>query len=117
MVGVGLLLAAPPGAPAPITADVQLASTERILPLGPVDPDCLPTGAGCGGALFGPGVFTAAAAAPAVPPMIGPGGWLIGDGLNAADDCTGAACNGGNGGLLWATAATASKAAPAVTAV
>ena len=60
MFGVGLLLATPPGAPAPFTADVQLASTERMLPLAPVvDPDCLPTGAGCGGALFGPGVSSA----------------------------------------------------------
>ena len=33
-------------------------------------------------------------------PVIGEGGWLIGDGRNAAADCTGAACNGENGGLL-----------------
>lgn len=33
-------------------------------------------------------------------PMFGDGGWLIGNGLNAAADCTGDACNGGDGGLL-----------------
>lgn len=34
-------------------------------------------------------------------PVVGPGGWLFGNGLDAAATCTGAACNGGNGGLLW----------------
>ncbi|MGB2919469.1 MAG: hypothetical protein WA944_11830, partial [Mycobacterium sp.] len=33
-------------------------------------------------------------------PLIGNGGWLIGNGRDAAADCTGDACNGGNGGLL-----------------
>ncbi len=33
-------------------------------------------------------------------PIIGPGGWLIGDGYSAAADCEGDACNGGNGGFL-----------------
>ncbi len=37
-------------------------------------------------------------------PIIGPGGWLIGNGLDAAADCTGTACNGGNAGLLWGSA-------------
>ncbi|MCV7060676.1 hypothetical protein H7I76_09365, partial [Mycolicibacterium vaccae] len=41
------------------------------------------------------------AAATPVRPMIGTGGWLIGHGLDAAADCAGAACNGGNGGLLF----------------
>ena len=35
------------------------------------------------------------------PPLIGPGGWLIGDGANAPADCSGSDCNGQNGGLLW----------------
>lgn len=34
-------------------------------------------------------------------PIIGPGGWLIGNGLNADPNCTGSDCNGGNGGLLF----------------
>src|SRR6185369_11547927 len=58
MVGIGLLLAAPPGAPAPVIADVQLVNTERMLPLGPQD--CLLTAEACGGGgrggfLFGNG--------------------------------------------------------------
>ena len=32
---------------------------------------------------------------------IGDGGWLIGDGFDASAECTEAACNGGNAGLLW----------------
>ena len=37
---------------------------------------------------------------PALRPMFGDGGWLIGNGLDAVEGCEGAACNGGNGGLL-----------------
>lgn len=50
------------------------------------------------------GARPAAATSPAInlrAPMIGTGGWLIGDGADAPLDCTGAACNGRNGGLLW----------------
>ena len=38
-----------------------------------------------------------------MPPIIGPGGWLIGDGLDADPGCEVGSddCNGGNGGLLW----------------
>ena len=42
-------------------------------------------------------------AAHGLPPIIGPGGFLFGDGLDALEidpNCT-ANCNGGNGGLLW----------------
>src|SRR6185503_11720576 len=99
MVGIGLLLAAPPGAPAPVIADVQLVNTERMLPLGPQD--CLLTAEGCGGGgLFGSGgsvMATPTALAAAIqnpfPPLFGPGGFLIGDGLDAAADCEGDACN------------------------
>jgi len=35
MLGVGVLLASSPGAPAPTTAAVELASTDLPLPLGP----------------------------------------------------------------------------------
>ena len=34
-------------------------------------------------------------------PLFGPGGRLGGDGLDAAENCEGSACNGGNAGLLW----------------
>ncbi|MGV0794087.1 hypothetical protein [Mycolicibacterium sp. XJ1819] len=34
-------------------------------------------------------------------PIIGPGGWLIGNGLSADANCTGSDCDGGNGGLLF----------------
>ena len=37
---------------------------------------------------------------PALRPMFGDGGWLIGNGLDAVEGCEGAACNGGDGGLL-----------------
>ena len=108
MVGIGVLLAAPPGAPAPVTVEVQLASTESMFPLGP--PDCLTNVEACG-VVIGPSgspAPTALAAASLdvgtlqLPPIIGPGGWLIGDGLDADPDCEAGsdACNGGNGGLL-----------------
>ena len=37
MVGIGVLLAAPPGAPAPTTAEVKLASTGSMFPLDSLD--------------------------------------------------------------------------------
>ena len=37
MAGLGVLLAVAPGAPAPTTAEVQLASTESMFPLAPLD--------------------------------------------------------------------------------
>ena len=40
MAGLGVLLAVPPGTPAPTTAEVQLASTESMFPLAPLD--CAP---------------------------------------------------------------------------
>ena len=46
MVWIGVLLAAPPGAPGPTTAEVKLVSTESIFPLGP--PDCLTNVEACG---------------------------------------------------------------------
>lgn len=50
-------------------------------------------------------------------PIIGPGGWLIGDGLNAPADCTGAACNGGDGGFLWGNGADGANGSPGQTGV
>ena len=37
---------------------------------------------------------------PRARPVLGPGDWLIGDGGSATSDCTGSACDGGDGGLL-----------------
>ena len=108
MVGIGVLLAAPPGAPAPTTAEVKLASTESMFPLAPLE-NCLFSPKGCSG----PGGSTPTPLAAAsldvgalqlggLPPLIGPGGFLFGDGLDADPGLrTGADCNGGNGGLLW----------------
>ena len=108
MVGIGVLLAAPPGAPAPTIPAIQLASTGSALPLSPATDDEL-WWLGDGGSLFGSSGFatptpTALAAAslfPGLPPIIGPGGWLIGDGLDADPLTCTAPCDGGNGGLLW----------------
>ena len=99
MVGAGALLIAAPGAPAPTTARVKLASTGFTLPRAPID-DCLQNPATCGG-LGGPdrgcrprpgagrcymipGVDTNAIFFGA----IGSGGWLIGDGLSGTVDPT-----------------------------
>src|SRR5689334_7770449 len=40
-------------------------------------------------------------AAPGLDPVWAWIGVFIGNGVDAADDCTGVACNGGNGGLLF----------------
>ena len=107
MVGLGVLLTIPPGTPAPTTAEVQLASTESMFPLAPLD--CAPSQAGCVDAVGDDspaptalgaslGVETSAIFFGA----IGSGGWLIGDGLSALEIsplCT-VDCRGGNGGLL-----------------
>ena len=105
MVGVGVLLASPPAMPAqsPAAPAGRLLSTESPLPLAPQDPWWLLDG---GNALIGSAgspttnALAAASSGFNILTPIGPGGWLIGDGLDAADDCTGTACNGGNGGLL-----------------
>ena len=109
MVGVGVLLAAPPGAvaPTPAAPAVQLASTDSPLPLDAQDPWWLLDGHNpLIGSAGSPTTNALAAAsldvgAVQLRPIIGPGGWLIGDGLDATAGCTGDACNGGNGGLLW----------------
>ena len=115
MVGAGALLIAAPGAPAPTTAQVKLASTGFALPQAPADcllnpASCAPLG-GLGGLIGDAGSLTTLASAFAIPGVdtnaiffgaIGSGGWLIGDGLSALElnpDCT-ANCVGGNGGLL-----------------
>ena len=77
-----------------------------MLPLSP--PDCFtagPTADGCSSLLSAGAAPTPTALASAnaslLRPMFGNGGWLIGNGLDADEDCEGRACRGGNGGLLW----------------
>ncbi|MET0900021.1 MAG: hypothetical protein ABWY45_19090, partial [Mycobacterium sp.] len=96
MVGIGALVLATPDAPStPVayTADVQLVSDDCEI----TDPNC-DTGADktlVGAAAANPFAFDG------FQPAFGPGGWLIGNGLDAPADCEGDACNGGNGGALW----------------
>ena len=102
MVGIGVLLATAPGAPAPTTAEVKLASTEyparpaRLL----VRPCKLRWSDRLGGLAHAYGAGRGVADGPLA--IIGPGGFLIGDGLDALEidpTCT-SLCRGGNGGLL-----------------
>lgn len=75
---------------------------------GPVSSSC-PGGAiavdnRCGALGFGAAGWVhpaTLAVAPTAPVYRGPFLGLIGNGVDAAADCTGAACNGGNGGLLF----------------
>ncbi len=114
MVGAGALLIAAPGAPAPITAQVKLASTGFTLPQAPADCPLNPASCAPLGSLIGDaGSTTTLAAAFAIPgvdtfasiferPIIGSGGWLIGDGRSALEvdpTCT-SLCVGESGGLL-----------------
>lgn len=46
---------------------------------------------------------------------VGPGGWLIGDGVDASEDCRASACNGANGDCFGVAAATAHAAAKVAT--
>ena len=84
MVGVGLLLATPPAAPAPsATAPaVRLASTDSPLPLAPQDPWWLLDGdnslVGSAGSPT-TNALTAASTGLNILTPIGPGGWLIGE--------------------------------------
>ncbi len=110
MIGVGLLLASPPGTPPPAasTAAVQLASFDSLLAPPPLSPasanDWWLTE---DSSLVGPGASaptpTALAAAisgisfPSLPIL----GIFIGDGADAPANCTGAACNGGNAGIFF----------------
>ena len=79
MVGIGVLVAVPPSAPSPVTATVRLASTDSALvPLSPTSDDLdwwLLDGSGSGG--------SQSLGLSGLQPIIGPGGWLIGDGLDA----------------------------------
>ena len=106
MVGLGVLLTVPPDTPASTTTEVKLASTGSMFPLAPLD--CTSkTLAGCGDLVGGqsPAPTALLGASLGIGTQlfgIGPGGWLIGDGLSAFEIyplCT-ADCRGGNGGLL-----------------
>jgi hypothetical protein len=98
-----------PTPPEVSTIDVRLASTEFALPLDTNFQDLWLLGGGTGSrSLFGSeaiapsGIFAASANGALVGrPLVGDGGLLIGDGLNAAANCQGSACNGGSGGLLF----------------
>ena len=97
MVGAGVLLATPPpGEPATTSIAVRLVSTDAPLPLGTPAPWWLSAGTNN---LFGSASSPTphALAAAQSQPMIGPGGLLIGNGLDAPADCTSTACNGGAG--------------------
>ena len=86
MLGVGVLLAAPPGAPAPTTATpaVRLASFDSVLAPAPLAPSSCAFGlADCGSteSLVGPALAIENANilpfGPSFLNIIGPGGWLI----------------------------------------
>src|SRR5690349_1180280 len=105
MVGVGVLLAAPPGAPAPTPA-VQLASFGSPLdpaPLAPATDWWLDENGGAVvGAGFNPTPNALAAAISGISfPSLPILGIFIGDGADAQPGCVGAACNGGNAGILF----------------
>ena len=107
VVGAGLLSAGLLDDPATATAapEVQLMSTESEL-----SEWWLLNAQRSGGndsansnALFGPSALAATSANGNFNLFrpIGPGGWLIGNGIDAVAGCEGAACNGGNAGLLF----------------
>ncbi|KKW66382.1 hypothetical protein AAV95_02720, partial [Mycolicibacterium elephantis] len=98
IVGFGALFSSTPTSP-----EVRLTSTASTAPLAPAA-DLWPWW--LTDTLVGP-AGAAPAATPVAPqqfrPLVGPGGWLVGDGLDALDldpACT-ADCRGGDGGLLW----------------
>src|SRR6478752_2463643 len=102
LAGLSVLTAVPNDGPPPASSlAVQLASTGWSL-----TPVCLSADPQCSSAisssvgLFGPATAptpTALLGPLTARPLIGPGGWLIGNGLDAPTDCTGTACNGGDG--------------------
>ena len=99
LAGFGAFSATANVAPPPAAGvAIQLTTTEWAL-----TPTCLLTDSACSSSsgstdLVGGAVTvtpTALSGAIAGRPIIGPGGWLIGNGLDAPDDCTGQECNGG----------------------
>src|SRR5690242_11372238 len=108
LAGAALWFAGAPDATPPAAgAEVRLTSTETVIaPLTPVTDEPWWISGG-DRSLFGPATPTPTGLAAALTeigagrPIIGPGGWLIGNGLDAAVDCSGAACNGGDAGILF----------------
>ena len=105
--GVGLFAALSDDSPS-TTADVELVSFESLMvPQSPAPQDEWWLMAGEVGGQIGSGAARVPTALASVSvsgpirPIVGPGGWLIGNGLNAPEDCSGSECNGGNGGLLF----------------
>ncbi|MGB7509080.1 MAG: hypothetical protein WA965_27040, partial [Mycobacterium sp.] len=93
-VGIGVLLTTQP---ATTVRPVELASFDSLLaPASPRFSDEPWWVSSTGNRAGNPEVGSVAAI-----PMVGPGGWLIGDGADAAADCLAAACKGGSGGLLF----------------
>ncbi|MGB7507598.1 MAG: hypothetical protein WA965_19460, partial [Mycobacterium sp.] len=100
LVGVGVLLSSAQEESATVTAEVQLVSNETLLAQDESQSD--PWFFGSGGSNSSSAGLGAVTQVTAMRPAIGPGGWLIGDGLDALDldpDCT-VNCRGGSGGLL-----------------
>lgn len=56
---------------------------------------------GCSSAPSAASLVKADASKSVLATAVGVNGWLVGNGVDAASDCVGAACNGGNGGLLF----------------
>ncbi|MCV7126643.1 hypothetical protein H7I42_03955, partial [Mycolicibacterium vanbaalenii PYR-1] len=103
VMGVGLLAGLCSETPATVERPVRLASFDSLIVANsPVPEDIWLFGAAGSPKRDRSGPATAAApGVAAVRPMIGPGGWLIGDGADAVEDCEGSACDGRNGGVLW----------------
>ncbi|MCV7069639.1 hypothetical protein H7H73_03135, partial [Mycobacterium rufum] len=92
MACAGALSLGPSHAAPAVTYEVQLASTSQ---------DCAVVGADClGGANHVTAGSAAHASSTSLRPIIGPDGWLIGNGADAPADCSGTACDGQNGGFL-----------------
>ena len=102
MLAVGLLLGVHPQAAPPTEHDVELVSFDSaLMPDSPVAEEVWWYGrSGSNRPERNDPAAVATDPAQPVRPTIGPGGWLIGDGADAAADCAGAACNGRAAGLL-----------------
>ncbi|TFV61171.1 hypothetical protein E4P42_03100, partial [Mycobacterium sp. PS03-16] len=114
MVGVGLFVASPQTPAGAATHAVELTSFGSTMAPAPTAPEWWwLENQSNGRSLIGAGSdLNADALAIALPGQlgsdpfsifrpIGPGGWLIGNGIDAQAGCTGDACNGGNAGLLF----------------
>jgi hypothetical protein len=114
LIGVGVLMAIDPGPPTSARPEVQLTSFASLLAPPPLTPSTttpwwLGGGNDTGGGLFGASIAPNALIAEVggggagfnIFNPFGPGGWLIGNGLDAQAGCVGAACPCGSGGILF----------------